>query len=837
MATRKKTSSNKKKKAAPKKTAAQRRREAALKREIWGIVLICLGALLLFFTFGAKTGSVGGAISSLIKRLFGTFGRVALSCAVISHGIFVLTGREKVGGYIYALSLIFTVASSLSVRYFLVYSYKDPLLYGALWQTATPGGFVCSLLAKVMVEAFQAVGSWIILIFAAIVLFIVIFKKSFVDMVRRGAEQMETTAKNIAEKNQKRRIERKNEQALFLEAKKESEDIEDYSRGKTDKASENGKTLLETDSGDRIVFIEAAKKKKTSRKTKGGGLFGGFDEEPSGVNPTDKTISGQFIELTGGKPAEQKNSEALSAAKAPEPPEKQAFIKEKLTPQAQAQALEEVSQLVEEESKDDHLDKYYKFPPLSLLARSEGKSNNSSAEQKEAQAKSLVKMLNEFGVTTTVTNITVAPTVTRYELQLEPGVKVSKVASLSDDIAYSLAAKQVRVEAPIPGKKAVGIEIPNEKPDMVRLSEIITDKAFTANKSPLAACLGKTVSGQTLVMDITKMPHILIAGATGSGKSVCINTIIISILYHTSPEDVKLILIDPKMVELNVYDDIPHLLIPVVTNAKEASGALGWAVREMEDRYKKFHDNKVKDIYSYNAKMLSEGGDKIPHIALIIDEFADLMMVSAQQVENSICRLAQLARACGIHLVLATQRPSVNVITGTIKANIPSRISFAVASQIDSRTILDSSGAEMLLGKGDMLYKPMDEGVPIRAQGAFVSDEEIEKVTTFVKAQYETAYDDEVHEQIMAAAAEVGVKQTANIEGSEEEDDETLIKKALEIGYANKLKLSTSMIQRKLRLGYARAGRIMDEMEQRGYVSQANGSKPRDVLISPEALE
>jgi S-DNA-T family DNA segregation ATPase FtsK/SpoIIIE len=345
------------------------------------------------------------------------------------------------------------------------------------------------------------------------------------------------------------------------------------------------------------------------------------------------------------------------------------------------------------------------------------------------------------------------PTVTRYELQLQPGIRVSKVVSLSDDIAMALAAQRVRIEAPIPGKSAIGIEVPNKEIAVVKLSHILASHEFTSNPSPLAVALGKMLSGEVLIMDITKMPHILIAGETGSGKSVCLHTIIMSILYHSAPDDVRIILIDPKMVEFPDYNDIPHLLIPVVTDAKLAASSLAWAVREMTSRYESFAENKVRDINGYNEKMEKEGGEKLPRIVLIIDELNDLMMVSAQQVENSICRLAQLARAAGIHLVLATQRPSVNVITGLIKANIPSRISFSVSSQTDSRTILDMGGAEKLLGKGDMLYYPSGESKPMRAQCAYISEKEISKVVAFIKKDQTAEYDAKVSESIENASA------------------------------------------------------------------------------------
>ncbi len=408
-------------------------------------------------------------------------------------------------------------------------------------------------------------------------------------------------------------------------------------------------------------------------------------------------------------------------------------------------------------------------------------------------------------------------------MELQPASAFSKVVSLSDDIAMALAAQRVRIEAPIPGKSAIGIEVPNKEIAVVKLSHILASHEFKSNPSPLAVALGKMLSGEVLIMDITKMPHILIAGETGSGKSVCLHTIIMSILYHSAPDDVRIILIDPKMVEFPDYNDIPHLLIPVVTDAKLAASSLAWAVREMTSRYESFAENKVRDINGYNEKMEKEGGEKLPRIVLIIDELNDLMMVSAQQVENSICRLAQLARAAGIHLVLATQRPSVNVITGLIKANIPSRISFSVSSQTDSRTILDMGGAEKLLGKGDMLYYPSGESKPMRAQCAYISEKEISKVVAFIKKDQTAEYDAKVSESIENASA--GGEHSAGA------FDDELLPKAMKIAF-EKGEISTSMIQRKLKLGYARAGRIIDEMEEKGYISERQGSNPRRILVS-----
>ena len=473
----------------------------------------------------------------------------------------------------------------------------------------------------------------------------------------------------------------------------------------------------------------------------------------------------------------------------------------------------------------------YVFPPIDLLNRTNSTQDPNLNAKIQAGAGKLLSTLESFGVQAKLTHVTHGPAITRYELQPAPGVKVSRIVNLVDDIALNMAADGVRIEAPIPGKPAVGIEIPNEKIETVSLRDVLESPEMTREKSPTAVALGKGISGAPVVADMAKMPHVLIAGATGSGKSVCINTIINSIIYRASPKEVRLILIDPKVVELSVYNGIPHLLVPVVTDPKKASAALSWAVVEMEHRYKRFETMGVRNIKGYNDA-IGEGEEPMSKIIVIIDELADLMMVAPGEVEESICRLAQLARAAGIHLVIATQRPSVNVITGVIKANIPSRIAFAVSSQIDSRTILDAGGAEKLLGKGDMLYAPQGAGKPTRVQGCFVSDDEVQRIVDFVRGKHTAEYNEDVIEQ-MNAAAEEEKAAGGDAPASGEPVDEMLnkaIELAIEAG-----QVSISMLQRRLRVGYARAGRLVDEMTLRGITAEAEGpTKPRTVLISRE---
>ncbi len=484
--------------------------------------------------------------------------------------------------------------------------------------------------------------------------------------------------------------------------------------------------------------------------------------------------------------------------------------------------------------------KTYMFPPLSRLQKGAASSGDNSAELKETALR-LRDTLHTFGVNVTITDISQGPSVTRYELQPEQGVKVSKIVGLADDIKLNLAATDIRIEAPIPGKAAIGIEVPNKENMMVALRDLLESKQFQEFDSKLAFAVGKDIAGQTVVADIAKMPHMLIAGSTGSGKSVCINTLIMSILYKAHPDDVKLIMVDPKVVELSVYNGIPHLLIPVVTDPKKASAALHWAVSEMEDRYRKFADYNVRDLKGYNKKLESlrdsgEGDvpDKLPQIVIIVDELADLMMVSPGEVEESICRLAQLARACGIHLIIATQRPSVDVITGLIKANMPSRVAFAVSSGTDSRTILDMVGAEKLLGKGDMLFYPQGYSKPARIQGAFVSDKEVSDVVDFLKNQMiGNIYAEDIEEKIRSMGS--GGPAGAGPGGSGSGLDEYFEEAGRFI--IDKDKASIGMLQRVLKVGFNRAARIMDQLCEYGVVGEEEGTKPRKILMTLEQFE
>ena len=509
------------------------------------------------------------------------------------------------------------------------------------------------------------------------------------------------------------------------------------------------------------------------------------------------------------------------------------YIENNLFKQEEEKKEEKVKEVLQLEHAVVVEDEHYEYPPVELLSKGSKKAIKGGARALTDVATKLQKTLYSFGVQAKVENVSVGPAITRYELKPAEGVRVSKIANLADDIALNLAAETIRIEAPIPGKQAVGIEVPNKEKEMVNLREVVESEEFENSKSKLSVALGKDVAGQIIIADIAKMPHALIAGATGSGKSVCINTIITSIIYKAKPSEVKLVMVDPKVVELSVYNGIPHLLIPVVTDPKKAAGALAWAVQEMDNRYNVFAQKGVRDLKGYNALIEKENGQgKLPQIVIIIDELADLMMVAAKEVEDSICRLAQKARAAGMHLIIATQRPSVDVITGIIKANIPSRIAFSVSSQVDSRTILDQIGAEKLLGKGDMLYFPSGAPKPTRIQGAFVSDDEVEKIVSFVKSNGEAQYSEDILETI-----ENSNKPEKELKEDGDPDDDTdpflmdAIDVVVETGQA-----STTFIQRKFKVGYARAGRIIDQLEERGIISGYQGSKPRQVLMKKEKL-
>ena len=545
------------------------------------------------------------------------------------------------------------------------------------------------------------------------------------------------------------------------------------------------------------------------------------------------------IESAESRASAAANPEQPAAVEAPLPVQQQPAIAD-IPPAAPAEAKSAPSAppvKIQQASEDVPMnDGEYHLPPISMLETTKEQSEMDIVSEIQTNGRMLVDTLNSFGVQTSFVGYSRGPAVTRYELQPAAGVKISKITNLSDDISMNLATAGIRIEAPIPGKAAVGIEVPNKKNTVVRMRDLVESNSFSAAKSRLTVALGRDIAGEVAVADLSKMPHLLIAGATGSGKSVCINSMIMSLLYKSTPREVRFLMIDPKVVELGIYNGIPQLLVPVVTDPRKAAGALGWAVAEMLKRYKTFAENSVRDLKAYNSLAASRGYqnedgqpmEHMPQIVIIIDELADLMMAAPNEVEDSICRLAQMARAAGMHLVIATQRPSVDVITGIIKANIPSRIAFAVSSQVDSRTILDMGGADKLLGHGDMLFSPVGSQKPKRIQGCFVSDSEIESVVGFIKKSSEADYNDTIAEEIEKNAAE----EKGGDSGAMDDDSDPMLSDAIKCAIENKGQVSTSYLQRRLRLGYARAGRLMDEMEQKGIVGPPEGSKPRQVLIT-----
>lgn len=629
------------------------------------------------------------------------------------------------------------------------------------------------------------------------------------------------------------------------------------------------------------------KRKKKKRLVKSGIDIDYVDADEK--NATDKDLSEDLINIINraSKPlgadadttvediaddiSQEKRSKRMTdGAKQPDPEtvpveiEPKSQKKNKNADNADNSEFDNVGYKTESSSDEIKEEKIYHYPPVQLLKLKTNNNDRNAMEELQNNSKKLIDTLNSFGVNASIVNICRGPSVTRYELQPAPGVKISKITNLSDDIALNLAANGVRIEAPIPGKAAVGIEVPNKVVSMVSMRELIDSDKFRKAKSKLTTVLGRDISGEIVVADLAKMPHLLIAGTTGSGKSVCVNSILMSILFKASPDEVKLLLIDPKMVEFSKYKGIPHLLVPVVSDAKKAAGALAWAVNEMLQRYKIFSEYDCKDIDSYNILVKknldyisknppveNENGEmtqpvlevnglpvakeKMSRVVIAIDELADLMMAAPSEVEDSICRLAQMARAAGMHLILATQRPTVNVITGLIKANVPSRISLKVSSNMDSRTILDTGGGEKLIGKGDMLFAPVGAPKPMRVQGCYASDEEIEGVTSYIKKSYSAQYNADIEETIKRIAAEEIATGKKSGDNSSSDDDgldvdskmDEAIKCVIEAGQA-----STSLIQRRLKVGYARAGRMIDDMEQLGVVGPHQGSKPRDVLMT-----
>ena len=791
-----------------KKRRYKKSKKTASKLDLAVITIIMISLLLAVLIY-TKSGVVGVKLNEILGGMFGIM-QYVLPIGGFAIGIKLATdGRDSLASklvqyaiFVVSLSILFSVfqisSGELQSSKNLSEVAKDAYYIG---EQGRGGGAIGAVGAVPLAKLLGDVGAVIFCIGVAVVLSVFTFGINLSDFINMIAEKIEDKREERFEAKEEKQKNHAKETMAEKRKREREERMEERARIKAEKIAKAKEEKEIMDNQIKINFggriLEEPENTKKLKK---------YDHSNDDLEPltkdTKKEMQPDVIENNLFKQEEEKKEDK----------------KKEVLQLEHAMVVE---------------DEHYEYPPIELLSKTKAKTLKGGAKALTDTATKLQKTLYSFGVSAKVENVSVGPAITRYELKPAEGVRVSKIANLADDIALNLAAETIRIEAPIPGKQAVGIEVPNKEKETVHLREVLESKEFQGNKSKLTIALGKDVAGNTQLADIAKMPHVLIAGSTGSGKSVCINTIITSIIYNAKPSEVKLVMVDPKVVELSVYNGIPHLLIPVVTDPKKAAGALAWAVQEMDDRYNKFASKGVRDLKGYNKAIEKEGGiGVLPQIVIIVDELADLMMVAAKDVEEAICRLAQKARAAGMHLVIATQRPSVDVITGLIKANIPSRIAFAVSSQVDSRTILDTVGAEKLLGKGDMLFFPSGAPKPSRVQGAFVSDEEVEKIVDFVKSNGTATYSEDILESI--ENSNKTDKELAQEQSAEDETDPFLmdaIQTVVETGQA-----STSFIQRRFKVGYARAGRIIDQMEERGVISGYQGSKPREVLMSLEKL-
>lgn len=788
-------------KQAKKKTQAKGQGSDFLGDEIiiWGTLAVSILLLISNFGFG---GTAGDYVSAFLMDIFGwvaylvpfiLFGAVAFIIA--NKGNFTAYFKTVVGMIFMVLACTF------------------------LELVNEEGGIVGNLVGGLMVPAIGVIGTYVVVIICMIICAVIITGKSALKSVKNSGGKAYTKAREDAAKRQKVAIERRQKRDAERMAISGKEDNSTSGRKRSDRHVEG-------------VSFDTTLARKSPEVKEQFVIHRG--EETTGMNAG--TMADEETTVTDiPEPEIYKEEEPIMAYEGESVNLKR---NSKVSAKETAEEMAKVSASIA--ATEEKPKKAYRLPPLSLLKKGSKKGGESDASLRET-AEKLQRTLQTFGVNVTVTNVSCGPSVTRYELQPEMGVKVSKIVGLADDIKLNLAAADIRIEAPIPGKAAVGIEVPNKENSAVMLRDLLESREFKDNPSKIAFAAGKDIAGKTVVADIAKMPHVLIAGATGSGKSVCINTLIMSILYKATPEEVKLIMIDPKVVELSVYNGIPHLMIPVVTDPKKAAGALNWAVAEMERRYQAFAEYNVRDMKGYNDKvsvMPAVDGEKpavMPQLVIIVDELADLMMVASGEVEEAICRLAQLARAAGIHLVLATQRPSVNVITGLIKANMPSRIAFSVSSGVDSRTIIDMNGAEKLLGKGDMLFYPSGYQKPARVQGSFVSDKEVQAVVDYlIHNNGDAVYDDEIVSHVNTAGTGAGMGTGASAAEGDERDVYFTDAGRLII---EKDKASIGMLQRAFKIGFNRAARVMDQLCEAGVVGGEEGTKPRKILMTMEEFE
>ena len=793
-----------------KKRRYKKSKKKASKLDLAVVIIIMLSILLgvLIYT---KSGIIGIKLHEILGGIFGIM-QYILPIGGFAIGIKLATDDREMmmsklvqyAVFIISMSVLFSViqisSGELQSNKELSEVVKDAYYLG---EQDKGGGALGAVAAVPLAKLLGDIGAVILCIGVAIVFLVFTFGINMSDIINMFVEKIENKREERLEEKEERNKQEIKETAQERRKREREEKMAERARIKAEKIA-NAKAEKDKELMDNQIKIN----------------FGGrILDEPENTK--------------GLKKYDHSNDDLEPLTRDSKKEMQPDVIENNLFKQEEEKKEDKRKEVLQLEHAMVVEDEHYEYPPVELLSKGKAKALKGGAKALTDTATKLQKTLYSFGVSAKVENVSVGPAITRYELKPAEGVRVSKIANLADDIALNLAAETIRIEAPIPGKQAVGIEVPNKEKETVHLREVLESDEFQENKSKLTVALGKDVAGNTQLADIAKMPHVLIAGSTGSGKSVCINTIITSIIYNAKPSEVKMVMVDPKVVELSVYNGIPHLLIPVVTDPKKAAGALAWAVQEMDDRYNKFAGKGVRDLKGYNKAIEKEGGvGKLPQIVIIVDELADLMMVAAKDVEDAICRLAQKARAAGMHLVIATQRPSVDVITGLIKANVPSRIAFAVSSQVDSRTILDTVGAEKLLGKGDMLFFPSGAPKPSRVQGAFVSDDEVEKIVDFVKSNGTATYSEDILESI-----ENNNKTDKELAQEQAADDDTdpflmdAIQTVVETGQA-----STSFIQRRFKVGYARAGRIIDQMEERGVISGYQGSKPREVLMTLDKL-
>ena len=816
---------------------------------ILGLLAVCI--LLVLSNFGLG-GIVGKTVSSVV---FGIFGFMAYFLPFILFGAVAFGISNKGNSHAYiklgAVAALFLILCGMIELLFHPYDKNATLFsyYVASSEHKNAGGFAGGCLIRLFCPLFGKIGAGVILVVLGIISIILITERSLLSPIGRKSKVAYEEAKR---KRQETAVIRTKERERKERERQTAQETEESGAGvpggkeKKARGVSFATTLLHGEGEEEVPRERKSRRRRKSPEiqelTPEGAVPDGGDSEESDpgrfVINRAEPLTAEETEKTG---TERSAEEGVpDAMQMPSDPQEMPARRNRKNTKENAQAVAAETASVEQSVRamEEQPQKIYRIPPMNLLVKGKKGGGDSDAHLR-ATALKLEQTLQNFGVGVHVTNASCGPSVTRYELQPEQGVKVSKIVGLADDIKLNLAVADLRIEAPIPGKAAVGIEVPNSENTAVMLRDLLESDEFKNSRSLISFAVGKDIAGKVVVADIAKMPHLLVAGATGSGKSVCINTLIMSIIYKADPEDVKLILVDPKVVELSVYNGIPHLMIPVVTDPKKAAGALNWAVAEMEKRYKLFAEYNVRDLKGFHEKVLrgetgEEAKKKLPQIIIIIDELADLMMVAPGEVEGAICRLAQLARAAGLHLILATQRPSVNVITGLIKANMPSRIAFSVSSGVDSRTIIDMNGAEKLLGKGDMLFYPSGYPKPVRVQGSFVSDKEVQKVVDYlIDKNGSTAYSNELEEHMMTADVPTSI---SGVSAEDTDDRDVYFTEAGQL-IIDKDRASIGMLQRMFKIGFNRAARIMDQLAEAGVVGPEEGTKPRKVLMSKEEFD